>query len=220
MMIAIDIETIPNPDTFKFLPEPECTDSRIKDPAKIAAHIEAKRVKQRDGAALDPMTGRVCCWAGVADETETVETLEAQTDEAERTLIQSLMSVFGGEETRLITFNGIGFDLPFIYKRAIILGVDPGSFDAPPLSAWTKRYTADRHYDLMKIWDGWQSGTFSKLDTVAGVVLGERKIDIDFATFPALLETKEGRAKIGEYCLMDTRLTYKLWQRFNGVLFA
>ena len=221
MIAALDIETIPNKDTFDNLPEPECTDKRIKDPVKIAAHIEAKRLKLRDDAALDPLTGRVCAigYVGLIEdaEVEHVDVIDAATDEAETTIIQGAMMMLGKPEARIVTWNGIGFDLPYIYKRAMVLGVNPADFDAPPLSAWTKKYNTDRHYDLMQIWGAWRD--FVKLDTVAGLVLGEKKIETDFALFLEFIETAEGRAKLGEYCLQDTRLTWRLFERMNGTIF-
>lgn len=226
MIIALDIETIGNPDAVKLIPEPEVKTGNIKDPAKIAEKIAEAKREQSEKAALDPLTARVACFAAVglvnpmADgEQEHVEVAEAATDEAEIVIVQSIMRMLGTEETRIVTWNGIGFDLPMIYKRAMVLGIDPGNFGAAPLSAWTKRYSTDRHYDLMQIWGGWASQGFAKLDSVAGMVLGQRKTEIDVATFAALLATEEGRKKIGDYCLQDTRLTWRLWKRFNGVMF-
>jgi len=222
MIAALDIETIPNPSTFDSIPEPKCTDKRIKDPAKIAAHIDAKRQKLRDNAALDPLTGRVCAiaYVGMIDgkDAEHVDVIDAATDEAETTIIQGAMMMLGKPDARIITWNGISFDMPYIYKRAMVLGVDPADFDAPPLNAWTKKYNTDRHFDLMMIWGAWRD--FVKLDTVAGLVLGEKKIETDFALFLEFIETAEGRAKLGEYCLQDTRLTWRLFERMNGTMFV
>ena len=222
MIAALDIETIPNPSTFDSIPEPKCTDKRIKDPAKIAAHIDAKRQKLRDDAALDPLTGRVCAiaYVGMIDgkDAEHVDVIDAATDEAETTIIQGAMMMLGKPDARIITWNGISFDMPYIYKRAMVLGVDPADFDAPPLNAWTKKYNTDRHFDLMMIWGAWRD--FVKLDTVAGLVLGEKKIETDFALFLEFIETAEGRAKLGEYCLQDTRLTWRLFERMNGTMFV
>ena len=70
----------------------------------------------------------------------------------------------------------------------------------------------------MMIWGAWRD--FVKLDTVAGLVLGEKKIETDFALFLEFIETAEGRAKLGEYCLQDTRLTWRLFERMNGTMFV
>lgn len=224
MIVALDIETIGNPDAAALMPEPEVKAGNIKDPAKITEKLAAAKAEQLTKAALDPLTARIICYAAAGEvggeEKNVVEIVATPTDDAERALVQSVMEMLGTKEIRIVTWNGIGFDLPMIYKRAMILGVDPGSFGAPPLTAWTKRYSTDRHYDLMQIWGGWSSMGFAKLDTVAGLVLRERKTaGVDVTTFGALLETKEGRDKIAEYCLQDTRLTWRLWKRFNGVMF-
>lgn len=218
MIAALDIETIPNPEAVSMMPDPEVKLGNTKDPAKIAEKMaEAKRDLMND-AALNPLTARVACVSIVNDEADQSAMLESKTDEGEVALIQIIMRALGNPELRLVTFNGVGFDLPMIYKRAMILRVDPGNFGAPPLTAWTKRYNTDRHFDLMQIWTGWNG--FVKLDLVAGMVLGERKIELDVTTIAALLETEEGRVKVAEYCAKDTRLTWELFKRFNGTLFS
>jgi predicted PolB exonuclease-like 3'-5' exonuclease len=223
MIAALDIETIPNPDAIPFLSEVEAP-KNLKDPAKIAAAIAERKVSQIAEMALDALTGRVCCYAMVGQDggeiMRYVEVLGGEVgDESERKMVQSIMRVLGGEECRLVTWNGIGFDLPFIYKRAMILGVDPAHFGAPPLSAWTKRYAAEKHYDLMQLWGGWKSNEYAKLDTVAAMVLHERKAEIDVTTFPELLKTEEGCEKLTAYCLKDTELTWRLFEKMNGFLF-
>lgn len=224
MIVALDIETIGNEDALKKMPEPKAKKT-LKDPAKIAADIAEKKADMASEAALNPLTARIACYAAVGildplatEDNEYVEVIPAINDDAEREIVQSIFRVLGTEEARIVTFNGNGFDLPMIYKRAMILGVDPGNFGAPPLSAWTKRYSHDRHYDLMQIWCGWNG--FEKLDNLAGMILGGRKTEIDVATFATLLLTEEGRKQLGDYCLKDTRLTWRLWKKFNGIMFA
>lgn len=226
MMLAIDIETVPNTDAIPYLPEPKI-DSRLKDPAKIADAKAKARQDQLDDMALDPLTGRVLCFAAVGtvngELSEVSEIIDEINDARETGIIQQIFSLIGQEESRIVTWNGNSFDLPFIYKRAMILDVNPANFGAPPLHVWTKRYATERHYDLMKIWTGWAGGSdgYVKLDTVAAMVLHERKTaDIDVTTFIEVAKTSEGRAKIAEYCLQDTRLTWKLFEKMNGWLFA
>ena len=221
MIVAIDIETIGNPDTFDLLPTPEPS-KVLKDPAKIAADIEAKQAAQRDKAALDPLTARVASFASVGEVEgkvlEYCDILARADDASERELLQNIFDVLGADDVRIVTWNGVGFDLPMIYKRALILGVDPAFHGAPPLSAWTKRYAADRHYDLMQIWCGWQG--YAKLDTVAALVLGAKKHDFDVTRIADMIATDEGRTALAEYNLQDTRLTFELWKRFAGTLIA
>lgn len=225
MIIALDIETIPNVDMIDKLPEPSI-DSRLKDPAKItAAKIEARQ-KQIGSMALDAFTARVCCYAAVGlvaptheGEQTHGEIIEAATDDKERELLQSLLRMLGSFDIRIITWNGIQFDLPMIYKRAMILGIDPGNMGAPALSAWTKRYNTERHYDLMQIWGGWSSQGWAKLETVAAMILGETRADIPYEQVPELIKTDEGRKAVLGGCINHTTLTWRLWKRFNGCLF-
>lgn len=222
MMIALDIETIPNPDMIPLLPEPDVKLGNLKDPAKIAEKkAEAKRDQVAD-MALDPLTARLACACAVGvdsgSEYERSVCLEELTDADEQAKLEPLFTILGTADVRLITWNGAGFDLPFLYKRACILGVDIARFGVPPLTAWTKRYGSDRHFDLMQIWTGWQG--FAKLDTVARLILREGKQEMDPAAIPALMATPEGRGKVVEYCMQDTRLTWRLCERMQGYLFA
>jgi hypothetical protein len=202
----------------------DATTLLLRSEANVAADIAEKKASMVTDAALDPLTARVACFACVGlvgDEMkEHMQVATAATDDAERDVVQSIMRVLGYDECRIVTWNGVGFDLPMIYKRAMILDVHPASFGAPPLNAWTKRYNTDRHYDLMQLWTGGGSHEYAKLDTVARLVLGASKVEFDVTTIAALIETPEWREKVVEYCLQDTRLTWALWQKFNGVLFA
>ena len=219
MLFALDIETIPNPDKFDLLPEPEAS-KVLKDPAKIEADIESKRVAQREKAALDPMFGRVAAVAFVG-EIEEVAVIEDASDDAERFMLVRIMSALATDGARIITFNGIGFDLPYIYKRALILGVHPVTFGAPPLTHWTERDRRNTyHYDLMKIWTNWRSGEYAKLDTVAKLVLGRGKVDCDVTKIAEMIQTDEGRNEVAEYCKQDTQLTWDLFAAMEGCLFA
>ena len=222
MIIALDIETIPNADMIARLPEPEVALGNLVDPAKIAAKKAAAKSKQIEAMALDPLYGRVCCVCMVGDGEGKNMTImpESPTDENERSVIQQVMEIIAEPETRLVTWNGNGFDLPFIYRRAMILGVSPSCIGAPPLSAWTKKYGNDKHIDMMRVWVGDGRNDFARLDDVAAAILGEHKQDHDFAEFPQLMQTPEGRAKIGAYCMQDTRLTFKLYEKAQGCLFA
>jgi predicted PolB exonuclease-like 3'-5' exonuclease len=223
MIVALDIETIPNVAMIPRLPEPKI-DSRLKDPAKIADAKADAKVKQLGEMALDAMTARVCCYGAVGiianAPTEHGEIISADSDDEERRVIQSIMQILGSEQVRLTTWNGIGFDLPMIYKRAMILGIEPANFGAPPLPTWCKRYSTDRHYDLMQIWGGWSTQGYDKLETVAALILGEHRADIPYDQVPELIKTEDGRKQVLDGCLNHTKLTWQLWQKFNGTMFV
>ena len=61
-ILAIDIETMPNPDMISKLPE-VVADSRLKDEEKIKADIEKKKAEQIEKMALSPLYGKIACIA-------------------------------------------------------------------------------------------------------------------------------------------------------------
>ena len=76
----------------------------------------------------------------------------------------------------------------------------------------------------MHIWTGWASGqdAFVGLDLLATMILHEGKTeqDMDKGMLHEIMKTEEGRLKIATYCINDRRLTYRLWEKMNGTLFA
>jgi hypothetical protein len=221
MIIALDIETIPNTAMIDKLPEPEVLLGNLVDPAKIRAKQEAAKANQVEKMALDPLYGRVLCVAIVNEDGGSIcPILPEANDDTERTLLQWLFSEhLNNPETRFVTWNGNGFDMPFIYRRAMALGVSPKHFGAPPLSTWTKKYGNDRHIDMMQAWGGSGGKDYTKLDTVAKAMLGEAKAEIDVTMFIEQMKTAEGRSEIVRYCIQDTSLVMKLYMRALGTLF-
>ena len=221
MYIAMDIETAANPDMLDKLPPVEVKYGTTKDPGKRAAMDAEAAEKQVEKMALDPMLGRIICISFVGDgDMRETRTADALTDEAETALIHWAMSFLGFDEARLITWNGKRFDLPYIYWRCIMLGIHPGNFGAPPLSALTNKYNVEKHVDLMQVYCEVKSDIFAKLDTVAGLIIGDHKAEIDVTKFPEMMQTEGGRKEIAEYCEKDTALTYRLFERMRGVLFV
>ena len=217
MILSFDIETMPNLDMVDQLPIPEVKYGNTKDPEKRALMDEKAKEKQVDKMGLDPMWGRVICSVftnGTKSERDIISEL---TDEQEKTHIEWIFSMLALDEARFFTWNGKGFDFRFVYMRAMILGVDRSAFGAPPLSVFLKRYNNDRHTDLMLEWD--PANKFTKLDTVAKVLLGEGKQEISFADFPELIKTKDGRQEILDYCEQDTKITHEIGLKMNDYLF-
>jgi predicted PolB exonuclease-like 3'-5' exonuclease len=214
MFKALDIETMPNEDMIPYLPEPEVKTGNLKDPVKIELKIKEARDSQVEKMALNPLYGRIISYAFVGEGCS-AGIVEELTDEAEKDLISEILEEFADDTLRLFTWNGKGFDLPFIYKRAMILGINMKDF--PRLEAFTKRYS-DCHYDLMQIWD---SRNFTKLDNVAKVMLGQDqgKLEIDFKDFPMMMRNEAGRREILKYNVQDTQITYELGMKMSACLF-
>lgn len=215
MDIVFDIETIPNRSMIERMPAPEVKTGNLKDPVKIAEKVAEAKADQIDRMALSPLYGRVCAFVAMEDECAvSKECLEAETDAEEVRVIESIFRAFHGK--RVVTYNGNGFDLPFVYRRAVMLGIDIREFGAPTLAEMTARYNNRHHIDLMQVWCGF--GNFEKLDNIAKALLADQKIEIDFRTFPELIQTPEGRKQLLDYCQQDVNLTLKLWNRIAGIL--
>lgn len=214
MTVGFDIETMRNGDLINRLPEPEVSLGNLKDPAKIAEKIEAAKTEQLERMALSPLTGRLCSYAIAGNDVEIAGCIADDTDAAETDLIEQCFSKI--REFRIVTYNGTSFDLPFLYRRAVILGVDPREWGVCTLAEMTARYNNSWHVDLMTVWAGYNGR--EKLENVATAVLGDHKQDIDFREFPELIRTAEGQKKIMQYNLQDAILTLQLFNRFDGVL--
>ena len=215
MLKAFDIETMPNLDVIELLPEPALKLGNIKDPAKIEQKRELAKREQIERMALNPLFGRIICAAFYNGKKAAGHIIPKLNDEMETKLIEWIFRHFQDGD-RIMTWNGKGFDFDFLFKRAMILGIDIRAFDLPPITAYIKR-NSDIHIDLMVEWD-WRN--FMKLDTVAKILLGEGKDDIDFKDFPELMTTKSGREKILSYCITDTVRTFDVGVKMQDFLFV
>lgn len=216
MDTVFDIETMPNSGMKSRLPEVEVKTGNLKDPAKVAEKIAEARAEQIDRMALSPLWGRICAFVAIEDSNTTwKDCITEDSDTAELYVIENIFrSISGGK--RVITYNGSTFDLPFVYRRAIMLGIDPREYGMPTLAEITARYNNKYHVDVMSVWCGF--GNYEKLNNLASAMFDDHKIDIDFRDFSELVKSKEGRTQILDYCQQDVELTMKLWNRIAGIL--
>lgn len=129
--IVLDIETIRDPnqpdELLDFREAKVKADARTKDPEKIAAQIAEKKAELYSKDGLDPNYGQICC-IGLYLVSEYFYPVGLQYDPDEKGLIQCLFKELknistAGEPIEVITFNGIAFDIPFIYHRCAMLGI-------------------------------------------------------------------------------------------------
>lgn len=114
--------------------------------------------KYRD-TSFDGAKGQICsiAWAGGLE----AEPFSLFATPGERSEADILMEFFtlirGGNSDRPAYFIGhyLPFDLPFIYQRAVVLGINPG-FDLHQFG----RHPHD-YFDCMPAWAGWK-GTISQ----------------------------------------------------------
>ena len=199
---------------------------------------ETKRAEIKQFMSLWPFTSQVVCIAMLNAETQrgqslfVAEDFEDDADEGgpvefmpcadEVELLTAFWDVAKHYDS-VVTFNGRGFDVPFIYLRSALLNV--------PISKknWLGyRYATDPHCDLA------EQLTFY---SVSGRDGAARRFNLDFYCKAFGIESPkshgvtgmdvstlmaEGKFRdIAEYCLRDVRATvelYKIWkERLAGI---
>jgi DNA polymerase elongation subunit (family B) len=219
-MKAFDIETVPNPDMLSRLPEPEVKFGNIKDPAKIEEKIKEAKQQQVDKMALNPFYGRICSFSCFGPKDHFFEVIPEISEAAEIELVRKILEhlvVANPETNKIITWNGMNFDFPYVYKRAIILKV-PLPLYCAPLNYWTKKYTREPHTDIMQELCGWNTENRINLDDAGKLFLGEGKTKRDYSTYPELIKSGQGNL-VGFDNLNDTEHTYKIYEIVSPYLF-
>jgi hypothetical protein len=106
-----------------------------------------------------------------------------------------------------ITYNGLGFDLPFIWKRSVILDVEGvREFNL-------RRYSTDYIYDVMAVWSNWDSRNYIKLNQLTKILEVESKSGTGADVYQMWQEKKYN--EIARYCLQDVYVTYLCFCRMK-----
>lgn len=139
--ICLDVASAPlaNAEDYIGTPKPR---KGTNDPDKQADQVAAKKTAIIDGAGLDIDLCRITAigWFDSAWDTPEVRVDTCRTEDLEReTLIGFARAIEGA---KLIAFNGFGFDLPLLMRRARYL-------DVPFLKLNLDRYRST-HIDLMQ----------------------------------------------------------------------
>jgi predicted PolB exonuclease-like 3'-5' exonuclease len=131
--IVLDLESHAIPDAATYLTEPVEAPSNYTKPEAIAAYVAKAKQAQLDKAALDIDLARIVCLgilmpkaiSGIGGEYQACYVVKDQTQE--RLALEQLFTHFESRNTAdwpiLVTFNGLGFDLPLLLRRALYLGV-------------------------------------------------------------------------------------------------
>ncbi|MEM4824156.1 MAG: DNA-directed DNA polymerase I, partial [Zestosphaera sp.] len=142
---------------------------------------------------------------------------EIEIFDSERALILELFRVMN-EYPLIVTFNGDNFDLPYIYNRALILGIDPTYIPIEEVRDFVS-VRHGFHIDLYKFFsiEAIQNYAFSQaykektLDAIAQALLGETKVVIEASVSDLPLD------RLAEYNIKDAELSLTL-TTFNNEL--
>jgi len=211
--IVLDIETASaevSAELKKHLLEAISAPSNWKDPVKIEAYVAQKRAEAEEKFALSPITGRLTCIGLALGESK--PRCFAYEDEA--MILQKAINaieefqVTCRFETRLVTFGGRSFDLPFLFARCAVLRIPlPQGWDASRLL----RPYSDQHLDLLELLG--KAGTLTEWALAFGLDLGDSEIsNLKGSDMPALWQSRDFE-KIRLHCQNDVRLTHELYWR-------
>ena len=222
--IAFDLETIPNqllPDNCK--PEFDPADVKYgntKDPVKRQAKEDEERSKFDEKLikkmSLDPSLCSICTYAEakkIGDDLfpnayQLTEDDGHDDFEAVELAIKSLTTAYR-ERIPIVSFNGLGFDLPVLFFRSIAQDIP---IDSEMWRQINRRYANPHHYDLMQILAGWDKQKWKGQDFYAKLFGFDGKGDFDGSmVWPAYQAGEYDRIK--EYGIGDVKDLVNIFQR-------
>lgn len=202
--------------------------ANYKDEAKIAEYISTKRAEILAGAdeavaqkiaktSLDGAYGRICCIGWAIDDEAPQHALSACEADVIDRFFDSISDAAGvatrnSNILRPCTFVGhniTGFDLRFLWQRAVVLGIKRPSFIPFNAKSWDERIR-----DTMTLWNPDRDKRISldKLCKVLGVPTS--KGDLDGSKIAQAWA--DGRhAEIAEYCMADVVATRECYRRMT-----
>lgn len=211
--LVLDIETIPcDEETRKNLPE-------ISPPARLKTEKQISEWKKKllpkleeerfILTALNPNYGRIFCIGMFLFDTEKdiYQALSLYGNQEKELLKEFWQKLKENNYPYVITYNGLGFDLPFIWKRSVILDVQgTKEFNL-------RRYTTDYNYDIMAVWSNWDQRNFIKLNELSKI-LGVESKSGSGAEVHGMWQKSEYK-EIAEYCMQDVFVTYQCFCRLS-----
>lgn len=188
--------------------------------AKAGHEAEEKAYldEQASRGALHPETGRVLSigfWESGKPTLLLPHTIDPSgkldAEEVERRMLAAFWSHWQGLLDAmgiLVSWNGAGFDLPFLVKRSWILRV--------PYPRWVRsrgRHWHDSHVDLMQLWGNYDPHAYIKLDHAARALRigGKAEQEVTGGKFAEYYRAGGERRELAiRYAVKDIELTSRL----------
>jgi len=215
--LTFDIETIPQQT-----PLSEAQQTELKK--KVDRYFwnkprtkEAEKEATRMVMGTNPFLGKIVC-IGLMRQTkddifDTIALIgDEKTDILER--FWGILAKYGNGS--YISFNGLGFDVPFIIKRSMVLGI-------PQTNGYfvnTRRFQKYPHFDVMQIVSDWNIGNSVTLDLLCDQLGIKTPKGGDIKAKDVEQAFLDGRIDdIAAYCLRDVKATYKAYEVVKQYVF-
>lgn len=197
-----DVETIPEQSegALERAKESIKVPANYKNPDAIAAYIEENAQEAWEKTALDGWKGHVACIVA-NDFKHSVRDVKD-----EKQILEYFFSDL--TETTLVGHNIIGFDIPFLTKRALVLGVKlpPEHILPRSLKPWDNKV-----FDTMTAFGGGKE--FISLDNLARN-LGIKGKGATNGKQVHYMWEQGLHDEIAEYCADDVRIVREIHERF------
>jgi DNA polymerase elongation subunit (family B) len=217
MNIYLDIETIPSqsPAVHDAIAETITVPGNISKAETIAAWVADKKpalVKEAVAkTSFDGAYGHICC-IGWAIDDEPAQTIWMEDVRDEKPILSGFLASLEAlvpqyQHPTIIGHNVIGFDIRFIWQRAIILGV--------PMPAWFPRDPkpwAGEVFDTMTAFAGARG--MIGMDRLCGAMGFDGKGEIDGSMIADLWAAKKFET-ITAYCAADVERTRQIHRRMQ-----
>lgn len=212
--IYFDIETIPCMDAT-YLDELRANikpPGNLKKPESIAKWLdenrEEKAIEAMAKTSFDAGRGHVCT-ISMARNNNAISTNHAETIGDEVAAIEAFFDFLDPHHSEVLVGHNInGFDIPFLTKRAVALGIK-----LPPNSSFPRdpKPWAKGVHDTMTMWAG--SRDRISMDNLCKILGIPGKGGLDGSQVAAAWANGE-HDKIAEYCADDVDRTRQIHQRF------
>jgi predicted PolB exonuclease-like 3'-5' exonuclease len=212
-----DIETIPaqDPAIRAEIAASITAPAQFKKPESIAEWLKENRESEAEAqwlkTSFDGGVGHVVCigWALGDGLSRSYAVGDCQDREQERQILQDFFcALTDAGHVQLVGHNIVGFDIPFLWKRAMVLGVKPPhNFPRNP-KPWSELIC-----DTMLLWDSTQraGGSMDRICRLMGI---PGKGDFGGAdVWPAMQRGEYGRVE--DYCRQDVERTRAMHKRMT-----
>lgn len=212
--VYFDLETIPcQEEGYRATLADEVTPpGNIKKPESIKAWMDENRDRAIDEAmaktSFDGGLGHICTIAWAKNDSP-IHVEHAKTLDQERGIIEAFFADLDHYHSEtLVGHNITGFDLGFLRKRAVVLGITlpPNACLPRDPKPWDKNV-----HDTMTMWAG--AGNRISMDTLCGILCIKGKVGFD-GSMVAEAWAKGDHDTIASYCKDDVWRTREIHKRF------
>ncbi len=215
--IAFDIETCPLPEASlseeqyrRLESEMDFRESRSGPFTEKERESEKRLARSTHG-----MLGWACCASVVRQEgskTLSPESFVARSPDEEARMLDDFWEFVDQipRQATWVTFNGKGFDIPFLQMRSVARQVEPARSGLNN----TYPYGHEPHADLMKVWP---KSHYTLGQLCAHLQVASPKGEVDGSDVAPLV--REGKIDdVARYCEGDAVATLRCWQAMQPLL--